>query len=152
MTSHRLILRAGLAHQIAAGIWDFLPLGMRVKLKIEQIIRQEFDLRPYSIIHSLDLIRPIYRPLAAYGHLGREDLTQPRTTFDRAGEARRAIARAATTEWRVGRGMRWAVLCHLAQLDRDRSTVENHPLSGGVVDRGCVSSAEGEQLRFFVLS
>ena len=34
--------------------------------KIEQIIRQEFDLRPYSIIHTLDLIRPIYRPLAAY--------------------------------------------------------------------------------------
>jgi len=42
--------------------------------KIEQIVRQEFDLRPYSIIKMLDLIKPIYRPLAAYGHLGREDL------------------------------------------------------------------------------
>jgi S-adenosylmethionine synthetase len=42
--------------------------------KIEQIIRQEFDLRPYSIIQMLDLIKPIYRPLAAYGHMGREDL------------------------------------------------------------------------------
>jgi len=42
--------------------------------KIEQIIRQEFDLRPYSIIRMLDLIKPIYQPLAAYGHMGREDL------------------------------------------------------------------------------
>ena len=42
--------------------------------KIEQIVRQEFDLRPYSIIKMLDLIKPIYQPLAAYGHLGREDL------------------------------------------------------------------------------
>ena len=42
--------------------------------KIEQIVRQEFDLRPYAIIQMLDLIKPIYRPLAAYGHMGREDL------------------------------------------------------------------------------
>ena len=42
--------------------------------RIEQLVRQEFDLRPYSIIHSLDLIKPIYRPLAAYGHMGRDDL------------------------------------------------------------------------------
>ena len=42
--------------------------------QIEQIVRQEFDLRPYGIIQMLDLIKPIYRPLAAYGHMGREDL------------------------------------------------------------------------------
>lgn len=42
--------------------------------KIEQIVRQEFDLRPYGIIQMLDLIKPMYRPLAAYGHMGREDL------------------------------------------------------------------------------
>ena len=33
-----------------------------------------FDLRPTAIINRLDLRRPIYRPLAAYGHMGREDL------------------------------------------------------------------------------
>jgi S-adenosylmethionine synthetase len=43
-------------------------------VKIEQLVRQKFDLRPYSIIRMLDLIRPIYQPLAAYGHMGREDL------------------------------------------------------------------------------
>ena len=42
--------------------------------RIEQLVRQEFDLRPYAIIRTLDLIKPIYRPLAAYGHMGREDL------------------------------------------------------------------------------
>jgi S-adenosylmethionine synthetase len=42
--------------------------------QIEQIVRQEFDLRPYSIIRMLDLIKPMYLPLAAYGHMGREDL------------------------------------------------------------------------------
>ena len=51
--------------------------------KIEQIIRQEFDLRPYSIIKMLDLIQPIYQPLAAYGHLGREDLNVSWEAVDR---------------------------------------------------------------------
>ncbi len=42
--------------------------------RIEAIVREEFDLRPYGIITSLDLLKPIYQPLAAYGHMGREDL------------------------------------------------------------------------------
>jgi S-adenosylmethionine synthetase len=58
--------------------------------KIEQIVRQEFDLRPYSIIHMLDLIRPIYRPLAAYGHMGREDLNVKWEDTDRAEHIRSA--------------------------------------------------------------
>lgn len=40
---------------------------------IERVIRDNFDLRPYGILKMLDLIRPIYRKTAAYGHLGRED-------------------------------------------------------------------------------
>ncbi|GJM10705.1 MAG: S-adenosylmethionine synthase [Lysobacteraceae bacterium] len=40
---------------------------------IERVIRDNFDLRPYGILQMLDLIRPIYRKTAAYGHLGRED-------------------------------------------------------------------------------
>ena len=58
--------------------------------KIEQIVRQEFDLRPYSIIHMLDLIRPIYTPLAAYGHFGREDLNVTWEKTDRAEHIRSA--------------------------------------------------------------
>ncbi len=42
--------------------------------KLAQAVQQVFDLRPTAIINTLDLRRPIYRPLAAYGHMGREDL------------------------------------------------------------------------------
>ncbi len=41
--------------------------------KIEQMIADVFDLRPYGIVTMLDLIRPIYQKTAAYGHFGRED-------------------------------------------------------------------------------
>ncbi len=58
--------------------------------RIEQIVREEFDLRPYGIIRMLDLIRPIYRPLAAYGHLGREDLGVSWEKTDRAQALRDA--------------------------------------------------------------
>ena len=42
--------------------------------KIEKAVEKVFDLRPNSIIKALDLRKPIYRNLAAYGHMGREDL------------------------------------------------------------------------------
>lgn len=42
--------------------------------KIETAIEKVFDLRPYAIINRLELRKPIYRKLAAYGHMGREDL------------------------------------------------------------------------------
>ena len=42
--------------------------------KLAQAVQQVFDLRPTAIINTLDLRRPIYRRLAAYGHMGREDL------------------------------------------------------------------------------
>ncbi len=41
--------------------------------RIVELVRKHFDLRPYGIITMLDLIRPIYRKTAAYGHFGRED-------------------------------------------------------------------------------
>ena len=42
--------------------------------KIAALIEKNFDLRPAAIIEKFQLRRPIYRPLASYGHLGREDL------------------------------------------------------------------------------
>ncbi len=41
---------------------------------IEKAVEKVFDLRPTAIIKELDLRRPIYRNLAKYGHMGREDL------------------------------------------------------------------------------
>jgi len=52
--------------------------------KLEEIVRQVFDLRPASIIKTLDLCRPIYRQIAAYGHFGRTDLDLPWERTDRA--------------------------------------------------------------------
>jgi S-adenosylmethionine synthetase len=41
---------------------------------IADAVAKVFDLRPTAIINALDLKKPIYRQLAAYGHMGREDL------------------------------------------------------------------------------
>jgi len=62
--------------------------------RIEAIVRDVFDLRPYGIVTMLDLIRPIYRKTAAYGHFGREDedFTWERT--DRADDLRQAAGLA----------------------------------------------------------
>jgi S-adenosylmethionine synthetase len=42
--------------------------------QLEAAVRKVFDFRPSAIIRDLDLRKPIYRRLAAYGHMGREDL------------------------------------------------------------------------------
>ena len=41
--SHKLIVRAGLARQVGAGLWSFLPAGWRAHRKVEQIMREELD-------------------------------------------------------------------------------------------------------------
>lgn len=41
--------------------------------KIADLVKTHFDLRPKGIIQTLDLLRPIYRKTAAYGHFGREE-------------------------------------------------------------------------------
>jgi S-adenosylmethionine synthetase len=58
---------------------------------IEKLVREYFDLRPYGITKMLDLLRPIYRNTASYGHFGREDLDLPWEKTDKA-EALRAAA------------------------------------------------------------
>jgi len=58
--------------------------------RIEQLVMEFFDLTPYGIITELDLIKPIYTPLAAYGHMGREDLNVSWEKTDKADELRKA--------------------------------------------------------------
>ncbi len=60
--------------------------------KLEEAVRKVFDLRPTAIIRDLDLRRPIYRKLAAYGHMGREDLG---VTWEKTGRAEALKAAAA---------------------------------------------------------
>jgi S-adenosylmethionine synthetase len=58
---------------------------------IEQLIRTHFDMRPAAIIRDLNLRRPIYRQVAAYGHFGRHDIDVPWEKTDKA-QALRAAA------------------------------------------------------------
>ena len=61
--------------------------------ELEKAIRKVFDLRPTAIIRSLDLQKPIYRKLAAYGHMGRTDLDTPWERTDRVDALREALGR-----------------------------------------------------------
>ena len=58
---------------------------------IAQAVEKVFDLRPEAIIHALDLRKPIYRQLAAYGHMGREDLDIPWEKTDKKDALLNAI-------------------------------------------------------------
>ena len=60
--------------------------------KLEAAVRKVFDLRPTAIIRDLDLCKPIYRPLAAYGHMGREDLGVNWEKTDRVEQLKAAVA------------------------------------------------------------
>ena len=60
--------------------------------KLEAAVRKVFDLRPTAIIRDLDLRRPIYRKLSAYGHMGREDLGVAWEKTDRVDALKAALA------------------------------------------------------------
>lgn len=62
---------------------------------LSEIVSQVFDLRPAAIIEQLQLRRPIYRPVAAYGHFGRTDLRLPWEEMDKVQELRQLASGAA---------------------------------------------------------
>ena len=71
---------------------DTFGTGKVADEKIEQAVEKVFDLTPDAIIRELDLRKPIYRQLAAYGHMGREDLGVKWENTDRAEALKAAIA------------------------------------------------------------
>ncbi|WP_029688958.1 methionine adenosyltransferase [Thermoanaerobacter sp. A7A] len=72
----QLAYAIGVATPLEIGI-DTFGTGKIPDEKISEIVKQVFDLRPAAIIRDLDLRRPIYRQVAAYGHFGRHDLDLP---------------------------------------------------------------------------
>ena len=99
------IVAAGLAErcevQVAYAIGVARPLSVNVETfgtselsaeQLEQLIEDNFDLRPGAIIRDLDLRRPIYRATAAYGHFGRDDIDAPWENTNRAAALRQAAA------------------------------------------------------------
>ena len=84
------VVAAGLADrieiQVSYAIGVAKPLSLAIETfgtgkvpdeTIHELIEKHFDFRPAMIIHELDLRRPIYRPTAAYGHFGRDDIEAP---------------------------------------------------------------------------
>jgi prolyl-tRNA synthetase len=65
--SHRLLLRAGMIHQVAAGVYAYLPLGWRVLKKIADIIRDEMDKAG-----GQELMMPVLQPLELWQETGRD--------------------------------------------------------------------------------
>ena len=62
---------------------------------LTRAIREHFDLRPRGIIEMLDLLRPIYREVAAYGHFGRNDAEAPWEKTDKVDALRKSLGAAA---------------------------------------------------------
>lgn len=79
----------GVAHPVSVMI-DTFGTGIISDDTLSEIVTETFDLRPAAIIDSLDLRRPIYRQLAAYGHMGRTDLNLPWEKTDKAVELKQA--------------------------------------------------------------
>lgn len=69
----QLAYAIGVAQPVSV-LADTFGTGVLPDEEIAEIVRKEFDLRPTAIIKTLELRRPIYRNLAAYGHFGRDDL------------------------------------------------------------------------------
>ncbi len=97
---------------VAAGIADKCELGLAYAIgvakplsiyvetfgtgkiseeEIQKLVSKHFDLRPAAIIKNLDLRRPIYRQLAAYGHFGREDLDLTWEKLDKVDELKKEL-------------------------------------------------------------
>ena len=98
------VVAAGLAKrcqvQLAYAIGVASPVSVLVETfgtgkvsdaKLGEAVQKVFDLRPSAIIRDLDLRKPIYRELAAYGHMGREDLNVRWEQTDRADALKKAV-------------------------------------------------------------
>lgn len=73
----------GIAKPVSVMI-DLMGTGKIPKARVKEIINEVFDLRPAAIIEYLDLLRPIYKQTAAYGHFGRNE---PDFTWERTNKA-----------------------------------------------------------------
>jgi S-adenosylmethionine synthetase len=104
------VVAAGLASvcelQVAYAIGVAHPVSLMVDCHgtekisvaaIEALIREHFDLRPAAIVRDLDLLRPIYRKTAAYGHFGRNDRDFTWERTDKAETLRKAAGLEAAT-------------------------------------------------------
>ena len=88
----QLAYAIGVAHPVSVMVETF-GTGKVSDERLEQAVRKVFDLRPSAIIRDLDLRKPIYRQLAAYGHMGREELGVAWEKTDRVDALKAALGK-----------------------------------------------------------
>lgn len=86
----QLAYAIGVASPVSVYVTTF-GTGIVSDASLSEAVNKVFDLRPAAIIRDLDLRKPIYRPLAAYGHMGREDLGVKWENTDRADMLKSAL-------------------------------------------------------------
>jgi S-adenosylmethionine synthetase len=86
----QLAYAIGVAEPVSIAV-DTFGTGQLEEDVIARLIREQFDLTPTGIIKSLDLLKPVYRPTASYGHFGRKEFTWEQT--DQADDLRKAATK-----------------------------------------------------------
>ena len=118
--SHRLLVRAGLARQVGAGMWSWLPAGWRSHRKVEQIIREELD-----AIGAAELLMPVIQPAELWKRSGRYDIEELFKLKDRRGaDLALAMTHEEVITWHVSREIRSyrdlpKLLYHIQTKERD---------------------------------
>jgi prolyl-tRNA synthetase len=118
--SHRLIVRAGLARQLAAGMWTWLPAGWRAHRKVEQIVREELD-----AIGAMEMLMPVIQPAELWKRSGRYDIDEVFKLQDRRGaELVLALSHEENLTWHISREVRSyrdlpKLLYHFQTKERD---------------------------------
>ena len=88
--SHKLLVRAGMVKQVGAGMWTWLPLGWRVKKRVQEIIREEMDR-----IGGQEMLMPVLHPAEIWKRSGRYDID---VVFHLRDRADRELVLAITHE------------------------------------------------------
>jgi prolyl-tRNA synthetase len=120
--SHRLIVRAGLARQVGAGMWTWLPAGWRAHRRAEQIVREELD-----AIGGAELLMPVLQPAELWKRSGRYDIDEVFKLQDRRGaELVLALTHEENVTFHVSREIRSyrdlpKILYHFQIKERDES-------------------------------
>ena len=118
--SHKLLVRAGLARQLGAGMWTFLPAGWRVHRKVEQVIREEID-----AIGGLEMLMPVLQPAELWRTTGRYDINELFKLKDRKGaDLVLGMTHEEALTWHVAREVRSyrdlpLILYHFQTKERD---------------------------------
>ena len=118
--SHQLVVRAGLARQVAAGLWTFLPAGWRAHRRVEQIIREELD-----AIGSGEMLMPVLQPAEPWRKTGRYDIDEIFKLKDRRGaDLVLAMTHEEILTWHIAREVRSyrdlpKLLYHFQTKERD---------------------------------